>query len=277
MNADPHDLFSHDGHLSMLSLDRFDAGDLSVDLTDAVVDHLRACSVCSTRLEQIQLEPAFLPPSTFMAAHRRSGTAAGGLAVAATMAAAAALLLLVWPQPEQASRAPATEGVLTASPYTTTTAELDGLEVASEEFELRAFSGPSERRLTAHDRVAPEDEILLEVTPVRSGYQAVMVVGETTEYEDAEGTGGFVEPSEVRVVFPMTEVSPKSGPTTVRYQAEPSGYGTRFEERLVVIQCEEPFGFDASEGALDPELIYGLDGCTVRELPLVFASDVADS
>lgn len=276
MNADPRDLFSHDGHLSMLSLDRFDAGDLSVESTDTVVDHLRACSVCSTRLEQIQLEPVLLPPAAFMAAHRPSRTAAGGLAVAATMAAAAALLLLVWPQPEQASRAPAAGGVLTASPYTTTTAELDGLEVASEEFELRAFSGPNERRLTAHDRVAPEDEILLEVTPARAGYQAVMVVGEATEHED-EGTGGFVEPSEVRVLLPMTEVSPKSGPINVRYEAESSGYGMRFEERLVVIQCEEPFAFDASEGALDPELVYGLDGCSVRELPLVFASDVADS
>lgn len=275
MTEDPRDLFSHDGHLTMLSLDRFDAGDLSVDLTDNTVEHLRDCSRCSARLEQIQHEPAFntIPLRVHAARHSRTF---GGLAVAASVAAAAALLLIVWPQPEQASPAPAPDGALTASPYTTTTAELDGMSAVTEDFELRVFAGLSDRRLTDHERVSFDDDIVLEVSPARTGYLTVLVVGEAAEEELVDGTGG-IEPLDVRVLLPATEVSPKSGPTTVRYPAEPRRGGSPVEERLVVIQCDDLDSLETLEADPDPELAFGMEACAVRDFPLTRYRDYADS
>jgi hypothetical protein len=272
MNRDGYDstiesagLFARDGLLTMLSLDRFDAGELSVASCEAVIEHLRACGQCSDRVESIGHDVALLPPPSLQ--ERRSNTVlVGSLAIGATVAAAAALLLLVWPQPQQASRQPASEGVLTASPYTTTNSELDGLSTAAGSVDVRALAGGEP--LQGRDRVPWEEPLAIEVVPREPSFVVVLVTADPAE-EGMDDTGGIEVVREVQVLLPVTRLD---AARVVEYRVDGVDTAVDAEERVIVVSCPERFSVDE----LDPD-VPAPDGCTTWELDLLRYTEMASS
>ncbi len=258
-------LFARDGHLTMLSLDRFDAGELPVSSCEVVIEHLRACGVCSDRMESIGHDVALLPPPSLQA--RRSSTVlVGSLAIGATVAAAAALLLLVWPQPQQASRQFGNDNVLTASPYTTTNAEFDGLSTVAGSVDVRALA--SGEPLQGRDRVPWEEPLSIEVVPREPSFVAVLVTTDPAD-DDIDGTGGIELVREVQVLMPVTRLD---ATRTVEYRVDGMDITSASEERVIVVSCPERF----TVGELDPD-VPAPDGCTTWELPLLRYTEVASS
>jgi hypothetical protein len=261
------DLFARDGHLTMLSLDRFDAGELSVGGCEAVIEHLRGCVVCSDRVETMRREVALLPPPG-LGEPNPNAVAIGTLAIGATVAAAAALLLLVWPQPQQAERQPAGEGVLTASPYTTTTAELDGFSTAAGNVDVRLLAGSGSEPLRGRARVPWEESIAIEISPRDASFVAVFVATDAAE-EDIDGTGGIELLPEVQMLLPATRVDL---PRTIEYRVDGIDVATSAEERVIVVSCPERF----TVSDFHPD-VPAPDGCTTWELGLLRYTEVADS
>src|SRR5690606_7627843 len=114
---DAGEVFTRQGHLTMLALDRFECGELSTAAVDCIVTHLGECTACAERLALVHETPPLRPPAsprTSSGSRWASAVLATGLAVAATVA------LAVWLQPQQASRAPLNDGLHNASAYTTT-------------------------------------------------------------------------------------------------------------------------------------------------------------
>jgi hypothetical protein len=271
MNRDGYDytsesagLFARDGHLTMLSLDRFDAGELSVGGCEQVIEHLRDCVACSDRVEALRHDVPLLPPHV-----TRSNTVLmGTLAIGATVAAAAALLLLVWPQPQQAERQPGNEGVLTASPYTTTTAELDGFSTAAGNVDVRVMASGGTEPLHGRDRVPWEEPIAIEVVPREASFVAVLVTTDPAE-DDIDGTGGIEVVHEVQVLMPATRLD---APRTVEYRVDGVDIEFSAEERVIVVSCPERF----TVSEFDPD-VPAPDGCTTWELDLLRYTEMADS
>jgi hypothetical protein len=261
------DLFARDGHLTMLTLDRFDAGELPVAGCEEVIDHLRGCVVCSDRVETMRHDVSLLPPPG-LGEPRPNTVVIGTLAIGATVAAAAALLLLVWPQPQQASRQPAGEGVLTASPYTTTTAELDGFSSAAGNVDVRVLAGSGSEPLRGRERVPWEEPIAIEVSPREAGFVAVLVATDPAE-EDIDGTGGIELLPEVQVLMPATRLDALR---TIDYRVDGVDVALSAEERVIVVSCPERFR--VSE--FDPD-VPAPDGCTTWELGLLRYTEMADS
>ena len=264
------DLFARDGHLTMLSLDRFDAGELSVASCEVVIEHIRDCGLCSERVEEMRHDARFLPPPELVE-ERPSTVAFGTLAIAATMAAAAALLLIVWPTPQQASRQPGPEGALTASPYTTTTAELDGLSVAGS-LDVRVVAGDDAVALGSRDRVPWSDAVSIAVVPKEAGYVAVLVATEPND-DEGDDTGGIELMPEVDVLMPVTKLDRK---TVVEYAGDLSEMSTSTPQRIVVVSCPERFSVGDEDDALNLD-VPAPEGCSMYELELVRFLEVADS
>lgn len=262
-------LWSRDGHLTMLTLDRFDAGELDVDSCEQVIEHLRNCSMCSARLEDIQAPgPALSPPQPTGVAgriqpHRGPRIA---VAVASTLAAAALLFLVGWPSPEQASRI-APDSELTVSAYTSTTASVDEAQAVGIQVDLFAGS----QRLRNRDYVPADTTLSMNVETAAAGFVTVLTV--SPPVEDDGGTGGVAEMGH-DVVLPLQAIG---SATSVELGSEPVGYGATQMQRVVAIYCPDPF--EVSSGPNGYEIVGETiaENCETVEFELTRTADAADS
>jgi hypothetical protein len=271
-------LFARDGHLTMLTLDRFEVGELPTSMVETVIDHVESCDVCSGRLASMRIDdlPVLEPPAELLAqAHGAKPSRWGPLAIAGTVAAAAALLLMALPEPQQAERAYDEEAHLTASPYTTT-AELEGAAVFAPALDVSIADARSGDQVEHGDRVAWDTALTLHVSPHEAGFVAVVSATELSHdaSDDAADTDGGGPEHEVQVLMPVTALEARSGPHALRVE-----HANRFapdvaEEQLMAIFCEDAFDLD---DPFDPALPSLREDCTSVEFTLTRFGEVADS
>lgn len=92
MSSGPGDLFTRDGHLSMLSLDRYDVGELEAGACHRIEQHVDACACCRARLDDVRT-PLVIPlPRVPLARDAGVATVAYLVATAAASVAAATML-----------------------------------------------------------------------------------------------------------------------------------------------------------------------------------------
>jgi hypothetical protein len=226
MNHEISDLSARDGHLTLLSLDRYDAGELDPSGRRHVEAHVEVCEGCRRRLQVVAThEPVLSPP-------RRASTSTGSatiayLAVSAGAALAAGVVLAlgsaVWPSP-QAAREQAIEPTHLASSYTS---------VAQE------YSEPAELDV---DLVVRDDTLI--ATPQGDGWLAIVAVRDDGE-ADTDGAG---EPTVVAV---LRSARPMADPVTI-------ALGRSASQRIVALACPGPFAVAAGDPvAIEP-------GCITR-------------
>jgi hypothetical protein len=261
-------LFTRNGHLTMLTLDRFDTGELDVDSCESVIEHLRLCSTCSTRLDDVQAPgPAIQPPKSNVVGrieperHPRLA-----VAIASTLAAAALLLLVGWPRPEQASRITGDAG-LTASSYTSTTASFD--EAQTVNVQLRVFAGS--QQLHHRDFVPSDEAVSVEVETAAAGFVTLFAL--VPPADDDGGTGGIVEVAH-DVVLPVASTASET--TSVELRSAPLGYGATVSQTLVAVYCPEPFEVDPGPNGWEVVGAIG-DNCESVEFELNRSAEAADS
>ncbi len=204
---DLHDLLSRDGHVTMLSLDRYEVGELDAVERTYLEEHLHACGRCRER-HAVVARPTTIPmrPGRI----ETGSITVASLTVTATVAAAAALLAALasslWPSPRVVQEAaPGPAGV--ASAYTS---------VAQEYSE----PPPMTLEVTSHPRGLT---VALDVP----AFVSVVVVGDGS----ADGTGGEDGERVLDVVFASQLVE---SATEVWVPDEWDGY------TLVVVGCPEP-------------------------------------
>lgn len=173
------DLFARDGHVTLLSLDRYDMGELSVAERRGLESHVEGCAHCRARVHALHAPaPVFMPP--LVGAQRSSGSATVAyMAAVATVAIAAGLVLgvgsAIFPSPHTARQSVPEPGHM-ASAYTSVAQEYDDPDGIELELEL-------EHR----------DHALV-ITPHAEGHLAVYVL------DDAEAGGDTDGDAEPRVV-----------------------------------------------------------------------------
>lgn len=271
------DLFARDGHLTMLTLDRFEAGELSTPMCETVIEHVEACEVCAHRLAGMRTDAvSFEPPAELLAqaeAANDSGRSwVGTFAIAGTVAAAAALLVMAVPQPQQVERNTDEEARLTASPYTTT-AELEGAITFDPALDFSVVAATSSERVQHGDRVAWDTTLTLNVSPHEAGFVAVVSAAEVTDEELADTDGGGTQ-HDVQVLMPVTQLEARSGPHALTLEHDGRVPYEMADERLMAIFCEEPFELD---DPFDPNLPGLRPDCTSVEVTLTRFGEVADS
>lgn len=272
-------LFARDGHLTMLTLDRFEVGELSLSACEAIIDHVEACTVCGDRLAAMRSDAEVIAPPqaqpSAVSRHPWLGTAA----IAGIVAAAAALFVVMLPQPQQAERSPSEEGVLTASPYTTTM-ELESSAVVAAALDFSVAYADEGRSGAVHmgDRVDWAVPLSLEVSPHEAGYVAVVAATESSEDDALEDTDGGGAGYDVQVLMPVTHLAARSGPHafTVAHHSE-HDLGKTAQEHLIAMFCEESFALSDHFDPFDPELPSLRDDCTTVEFSLTRYGEVADS
>jgi len=114
------DLFTRDGHLTMLTLDRYELGELDGDERRCLESHVETCPMCRARLMEIASPSLTLVPPAEL--HHETGSATIGYLAASAGAALAAGLVgfvgaTVMPSPQVATLAE-TETAGMASAYT---------------------------------------------------------------------------------------------------------------------------------------------------------------
>lgn len=231
-----HELFGRDGHLTMLSCDRYDAGELGDMLRHDLESHAEGCPRCRERLNAV-MSPglALLPPPR--AQHETGSIAVASLATTAGVALAASLVAAigaaVWPSPRLAAEREAeTAGM--ASAYTS---------VAQE------YSEPGWPQLT----LAPGGR---RVTVRAAEWSRVAVV--ILSRDDEGGTGGTEGPMVLEVLY---ESSP--GPTEASVAVPATWAG----QRVVAVGCPDeasvavgtPLPVDAGCSMATPTLVPGAD------------------
>lgn len=270
------DLFSHDGHLTMLTLDRFEAGELSMPMCETVIDHVESCEVCAHRLAAMRADAVSLEPPPELraqaAANDSSRSWLGTFAIAGTVAAAAALLVMVVPQPQQVERNTDEDALLTASPYTTT-AELEGAVTFDPALDFSVAAAASSEQVEHGDRVSWDTTLTLNVSPHEAGYVAVVSAAEVSDEEPADTDGGDVG-HDVQVLMPVTQLEARSGPHALTLEHAARVPYEMADERLIAIFCEEPFELDHP---FDPNLPGLRPDCTSVEVTLTRFGEVADS
>ena len=100
-------LFARDGHLTMLTLDRFEVGELSTSMCETVIDHVEACESCANRVASMRSDAISFPvpaPHPTEPDKQQTQKWLGTLGIAGTVAAAAALLMMALPEPQQVER-----------------------------------------------------------------------------------------------------------------------------------------------------------------------------
>lgn len=125
MNEPIHRVFARDGHLTMLTVDRYDVGELDGDERHAIETHVEGCATCRARLAVVTTAGVVIAPP--VVAGRSTGSAAisvlagvSGLALAAS--AVLGLGSAMWPSP-QAARESAPDTARNASSYTSVAME----------------------------------------------------------------------------------------------------------------------------------------------------------
>jgi len=142
MNHDVRDLFARDGHLTMLSIDRYDTGELDVDARHGLETHVEGCARCRARLQAVTAHEPVLLPREVAGCSTGSATIAVLAAAAGFALAASAVLGLgsaLWPSP-QAARESTAEPAHTASSYTSVAQEYS----ESSDVEIELCDDPSE-------------------------------------------------------------------------------------------------------------------------------------
>lgn len=94
MSTGPSDLFTRDGHLSMLSLDRYDADELDHDVCERIEQHVDGCACCRARLADVRTPVVIPMPRAALARDAGVATVAYLVATAAVSVAAATVLWL---------------------------------------------------------------------------------------------------------------------------------------------------------------------------------------
>lgn len=268
------DLFARDGHLTMLTLDRFEAGELATAEYESVIEHVESCEVCAHRLaamraDAVQLQP---PPELLARAETKASSWRGPLAIAATMAAAAVLLVVAFPESQQAERSMDDEARLTASPYTTT-AEIEGAMAFEPALDFSVEEASSNSRVEHGDRVPWDTTLTLHVSPHEAGYVAVVSATDAGDEELADTDGGGSNHI-VQVLMPVTHLGARSGPHALTVEHASRFAPTTADEQLMAIFCEDLFELD---DPFDPALPGLREGCTSVEVTLTRFGEVADS
>ena len=273
------ELFSRDGHLTMLALDRFEVGELTTPMCETVIDHVEACETCAHRLASMRADAIPLQPPSRLRHGNEDGVgrsnfegAIGTFAIAGTVAAAAALLVMAIPQPQQAERATADVERFSASPYTTT-AELEGAVTFDPAFDLSVVEASSNARVEPGDRVLWDTPLTLHVSPHEAGYVAVVSAAERGVEEFADTDGGGAE-HEVQVLMPVTRLEARSGPHALTVEHATRLAPDAADEKLIAIFCEEPFALD---DPFDPNLPELGEDCTSVEVTLTRFGEITDS
>ena len=229
MNDIHRDLFARDGHLTMLSVDRYDVGELAARARHVVESHVEECATCRARLHAVR-HPAIAlhpPPS----AGRSAGSVTiGYLAASAGVAAAASLVLgvlsVLWPDPQTARPIPG-EPLHVSGSYTSVAQDI-------------GEPGGSALRVSSR-----ADSLV--VSGIDGAHLAVFSVSSPEAVGDP---GGPAEPVVLDVVVSM----PTSGDSArVSIPERFSG------ESLVVVACPIPLELGVGDAlALDP-------GCVASE------------
>jgi hypothetical protein len=272
------DLFARDGHLTMLTLDRFEVGELSTAECETVIDHVESCAVCSHRLASMRADAVQLrPPAELHDRVEAQRTGAersrwGALAIATTVAAAAALLVVVMPEPQQAERAPSEDAMLTASPFTTT-AELEGAVSFEPALDFSVVEAASSERVQHGDRVSWDTTLTLRVSPHEAGFVAVVSATDIGDEDLADTDGGGTD-HVVQVLMPVTRLEARSGPHALKVEHASRFAPETADEQLMAIYCEDLFELD---DPFDPSLPGLREGCTSVEVTLTRFGEVADS
>lgn len=176
MNEQHRDLFARDGHVTMLSLDRYDVGELSTSQRHDIESHVEHCERCRGRIASVcDRSLAITPPIVVAAARSSTGSATVAyLTASAAVAMAAGLVLGVgsalWPAPQAAREAPA-ESSHMASAYTSVAQEYNDAD-------------PLELELERTQRDAA-----IVTTPVGDGWLGVYALDEAAVGGDTDGGG----------------------------------------------------------------------------------------
>lgn len=278
-------LFARDGHLTMLTLDRFEVGELSTPMCETVIEHVEACETCADRIASMRMDAVSLrvPPQVQAAAEAGEETGAseesrkwlGTLGIAGTVAAAAALLLMALPEPQQIERSETEDATLTASPYTTT-AELEGAAMIAPALDFAVAESSSRARIEHGDRVSWDTAVTLHVSPHQAGYVAVVSATQldVDSAEELADTDGEESTLAIQVLMPVTQLEARSGPHALTLEHASRLATDVADEQLMAIYCEESFDLDEP---FDPQLPSLREDCTSVELTLTRYGEVADS
>lgn len=236
MNESHRDLLSRDGHLTGLTIDRYEFGELSAAQARHVEEHLDGCFVCRRRLEMMREHQPTITPPSFVQPSTGSATLAGlmlsgGVAVAATAVLAFASTL--WSGPQRVDHSPEAPPSAVASAYTTSPPPEYGTVDGSESLDLSLRPRGIDLRVTA------EGEGTMAV---------VLLAGLDPDGMDTDGQ----DPDEIMEVLHTAVSVDTARQLTVTPRAE-SG-------QVVAIMCREPFV--VAEG----EPLELADDCVQREL-----------
>jgi hypothetical protein len=198
------DLFARDGHLTMLSLDRYDVGELDAGARRGIESHVEDCERCRGRLRAVMVRVPAIPPR--IAASRSAGSATiSYLAASAGVALAAGAVLglgsAMWPQPQPAHES-AVEPAHSASSYTSVAQEYSEAPDVDVDLALRG------------------DAVV--ATPLGDAWLAVVVVS-----ADADGESAIL--AVLRAAHATSEAV--TVPIPRRYAAE----------QVLAIACPAPF------------------------------------
>ncbi|MGH1342847.1 MAG: hypothetical protein ACRBN8_14895 [Nannocystales bacterium] len=282
-------LFARDGHLTMLTLDRFEVGELSTPMCEAVIEHVESCELCANRIASMRSDAVSfsVPPPLAAESKEKPQKWLGTLGIAGTVAAAAALLMMALPEPQQVERSEPEDTPLTASPYTTT-AELEGAAMFTPalDFSVAASSSSSpssspsssQARIEHGDRVSWDTAVTLHVSPHEAGYVAVISATQADpnapDAEELSDTDGEDSRPAVQILMPVTQLEARSGPHALTLEHASRLSTDVADEQLLAIYCEESFDLD---DPFDPELPSLREDCTSVELTLTRYGEVADS
>ncbi len=228
---DPTHLFARDGHVTMLSLDRYDAGEFDDANRRLLEEHVETCGHCRDRFAAVS-EPqlAILPPP--QTRHDTGSVTLGYLATTAGITIAASLVAFVtsslWPSPRVATQAYA-ESVGVASSYTSVAQGDSEPSTPGLELELRGTA--------------------LRLHAEAGSTLAIAIVGEEEDGGDTGGRGADL--GEILLSTPSTG-------DVVTVAVPRAAAGTR----IVAIACADPtVALQAGDSLPD-------DGeCTVRDVP----------
>jgi len=218
-------MFARDGHLTMLSLDRYDVDELDRGARRSLELHVEGCGQCRARLRAVATPGAEIEPR--MPRSRSAGSAY--LATVAAIALAATVVLALGsamvPIPRAAHES-AAEPPLMGGSYTSVAQEYGDTSV---DVELIARG----------DRVV--------ATPTGDAHLAIIVLARS---DDAGDTDGGSEADVVEVLHAPRAVS---APLSI---AVPRRWT---DHRVVAIACPGPFTVEVGESFLPDR------GCIVRE------------
>ena len=241
-------LFTRDGHLLDLTLERLVAGEIT---ENDIADHLAGCTPCTERKiailadsrraipllrrAEVPEEPAALPDNVIPLRRERPWwSAAGGF-----LAAAAAVLLLVNLDPAGPIPLQHPDDHFTSK----------GGDLPALEMEVYRNEHGESTRISSDDRVFPGDQIGFRVGSEADGHLLILGIDSTgAAYPcyPADGSSAAIQQGE-----------PAEVPGAIHLDA------TLGVERLIAVRCPEPAVFDDLAGALqDAASGLSTDGAT---------------